>query len=159
MSAIVAKRRKATRAAVQAPLLAGVLESLGAEVVRALAAPRGLEVEIAQPVIHDRLEPQRLGPGDLVLAVGVDPDGSEALELADRAAAQGAPALVVKGSASPRLVRRCEEAGIALLEAPAELTWSQLHTFLRTATAPAGAALGSAVGDIPAGDLFALADA
>src|SRR5206468_7713427 len=110
MSAIVAKRRKATRAAGHAPLLAGVLESLGAEVVRALAAPRGLEVEIAQPVIHDRLEPQRLGPGDLVLAVGVDPDGSEALDLVDRAAAQGVPAVVVKGTAAPRLVRRCEEA-------------------------------------------------
>jgi len=161
MSTIVAKRRRrATPSrAPAAPILAGVLESLGSEVVRPLAAPRGLELEVTQPLIHDRLEPPRIGAGDLVLAVGVDPEGAEALDLVEQAGAQQAAAVIVKGMASRQLVHHCEEVGVALLEAPVELSWSQLHILLRTATAPAGAALGGAAGDVSAGDLFALADA
>jgi PucR C-terminal helix-turn-helix domain/GGDEF-like domain len=152
-------RRKGPGTHARPPTLAGVLESLGPEVVRPLAAPRGLELEVGQPLIHDRLETPRLGRGDLVLAVGVALEGPEVLELVDQAAAHQAAAVVVKSTASQQLVRRCEEAGVALLEAPPELSWSQLHTFLRTATAPSGAALGGTAGDVPAGDLFALADA
>src|ERR1044071_7004940 len=109
MAVVTAMKKKGRAPPARVPTLAGVLESLGGDVVRPLAAPVGLQLEVAQPVIYDRLEPPRLGPGDLVLAVGVDPEGTEALDLVDEAAAQQAAAVVVKSKAPERLTRRCEE--------------------------------------------------
>src|SRR5205823_6111764 len=95
----------------------------------------------------------------IVLAVGVDSD-RRALEAIKAAAAQGAVAIVVKTrpDANAALADCGRECGIAVLTAAADMAWGQLFTLLRTAGSATGRLFETA-GDVPPGDLFALANA
>jgi len=140
-----------------------MLEQLSLGIVQVVVAPAGLDVPVGQPVISDPAGPVRFDPGDLVLAVGVDADRREALEAVRAAAAAGAVAIAFKlrGEAAAAALRNCgEEAGIAVLGVPVDMAWGQLFTLLRTAgSASASGELFDTAGDVPTGDLFALANA
>jgi hypothetical protein len=148
------------------PTLATVLEELG-PIVQVVAAPGGLGASVARPVIHDPQGPPPIEAGDIVLAVGTPPTGLAAVELVGEAAAAGAAAVVfrgplpgqVDGPTSPVVLRAAADAGIAVVSLASPVTWSQLHTLLRTTTAVTAAPGDGTTGAVPLGDLFGLANA
>ena len=141
--------------------LGEVVDALGSDIIRVLVAPKGLDVTVAEPVIYDAALPLEMAAGDVVLAVGIVASRFEAVDLVRRAGAEMAAAVVVKiaGSPSSELVDAADGAGVALLGAPVEAAWGQLHTLLRTTTATAGQPPERGPGGHPMGDLFALANA
>jgi hypothetical protein len=143
-----------------APTLGSVVEALGAGLVRLVTAPRGLDVRVGEPIVHDPLGEPSPGPGDLLLGVGVDPARASAIDVVTACGERGAVGLLLKDDADPPpgLVAAADTAGVALLLAPHGAAWGQLHTLLRTArsvSAPRGTGSSAA----PLGDLFGLADA
>jgi hypothetical protein len=139
------------------PTLSDLIEAVG--VLDLLVAPRGLDVAIGEAVIHDLEEGWSGGPGDVILAVGIDPTRSAATALAEKAGGVGAVALVVKTRDSiglEPLVDAARAAGVAVLAAAPDLAWGQLHALVRTAAATGG---GEDRSGAPIGDLFALANA
>ena len=140
--------------------LGGVLEHL--EILRVLVAPAGLTVEVSGVVVHDPADSPRIERGDIVLAVGVDAERHEAVELIAAAAAAGAVGVVVKlarDSPADELAAEAKEAGVSLLAVDRDVAWGQLYTLLRTATASLGATGGPGPGGAAVGDLFTLANA
>ena len=66
-----------------------------------------------------------------MLAVGIRPDQPEAVPLLEDATASGAAAVMFKLRDQPcRVVPQAEEAGIALLAVPDEMSWSHLTSVL-----------------------------
>ncbi|MFN2522755.1 MAG: PucR family transcriptional regulator [Mycobacteriales bacterium] len=141
-------------------LLGAVVEALGAGMVRVASAPRGMEVPVGEPVVHDPLTEPTPGPSDLLLAVGVDPHRPSAIDLVTACGARGAVGVLVKddGELPPGLLAAADAAGVALLVAPQAAAWGQLHTLLRSARS-AIAPRGPGTLGAPVGDLFGLADA
>lgn len=155
-------KRRATAAPAEPPhaTLGGLVDSLGAEVFRVLAAPAGLEVKVTEPVIHDALQPIYYEVGDLVLAVGVAPSDRHAAEMIDQAGSSRAAGVIFKvHDEASELTDAAEKAGVALVSVQPEMTWNQLYGLLRTAIASSGQVPQGEAADIPVGDLFALANA
>lgn len=140
--------------------LEAVVEALGAGLVRLVTAPRGLDVPVGEPVVHDPLADPSPGPSDLLLAVGVDPHRASAIDVVTACGARGAVGVLLKddGELPPGLVAAADAAGVALLVAPQAAAWGQLHTLLRTARS-VSAPRGPGASGAPLGDLFGLADA
>jgi DNA-binding PucR family transcriptional regulator len=139
--------------------VAGLIEGLGYEVIRVEVAPCGLDIAVGDPVIHDRLAGTSLSAADVVLAVGVDPRGPELLDLLDEAGRVGAAAVIAKLVEGPELdavSAAATRAGVALLRLARDVEWGQFHALVRMVTATGGA---HRDGEIPLGDLFALANA
>lgn len=139
--------------------LTGLIEGLGYEVVRVEVAPSGLEVPVGDPVIHDRLAGTSIMACDVVLAVGVDPRGPELLDLLEAAGRAGAAAVIAKlvdGQDLGSIIAAAQRADIALLRLSRDVEWGQFHALVRMVTATSGT---HRDGDIPLGDLFALANA
>src|SRR5437763_2389053 len=136
-----------------------LIERLHPALFELVTAPRGLDVDVGEPVILDPAEPAVATADALILAVGVDTDRARAA-LMRGLADSGAAAVIVKhvGSLDAAVVDAAGETGIAVLLAPPALSWGQLYTLLLTATSTAPADVG-AVPDAPLGDLFALANA
>ncbi|MCA1707813.1 MAG: PucR family transcriptional regulator ligand-binding domain-containing protein, partial [Actinobacteria bacterium] len=143
------------------PILSEVIRNLGEGIVEVLAAPKGLEVPVLHPAIYDPLRPPALEPGDLVLGVGTDSSRPDVLNLIELAGQAGAAGIVIRApeAVPPMVFRAAEEGGLALLGVVGEISWAQLHALLRNALVVSGEILESRVGDIAAGDLFALANA
>jgi hypothetical protein len=145
----------------RAPTLADLQDALGA-LVEVVVAPRGLDVPVGEPLIHDPSG----GPGatahDVVLMVGVDAGSATAVDLLDRLGRLGAAAAVIKldRPAPERIVEAARERGLALLAVPAGTNWGQLLSLIRTALAARAqtSRSGSAEG-LSVGDLFGLANA
>ncbi|HVV74861.1 MAG TPA: helix-turn-helix domain-containing protein [Mycobacteriales bacterium] len=142
-----------------APTLRALIERLQPAVVEVVAAPRGLDVAVSDPVLLDPAEPLSAGADAIVLALGVDSDRGRVAVVRQAADARAA-AVVVKlpGEVGSELRAAAEDAGVAVLAAPPELAWGHLYTLLLTAsvrTTPEAAGLSEA----PLGDLFALANA
>jgi DNA-binding PucR family transcriptional regulator len=140
--------------------LGAVIDALGGGVVRVVTAPRGLDVPVGEPVVHDPLAEPAPRPDDLLLAVGVEPHRSTAVDLVRLVGQAGAVAVLLKddGELPAGLVAAAEASGVALLVAPQGAAWGQLHTLLRTARS-ASAPRGPGALRAPLGDLFGLADA
>jgi PucR C-terminal helix-turn-helix domain/Purine catabolism regulatory protein-like family/GGDEF-like domain len=139
-----------------------VLATVDATILRAAAGDgNGRPVEISDVAILDWTDPDSLGPGMLVLAVGVEPDRPAAATLIDRAARAGAAGVVVRcdGELPAPLRSAAAEAGLALLTAPDGVAWGQLYALMRTALASSGPPADTGASGIAVGDLFALADA
>ena len=147
-------------AATSGTTLEAVVEALGAGLVRLVAAPRGLDVPVGEPVVHDPLTEPSPGPTDLLLAVGVDPHRASAIDVVTSCGARGAVGVLLKddGELPAGLVAAADAAGVALLVAPQDAAWGQLHTLLRTARS-VSAPRGPGASGAPLGDLFGLADA
>ncbi len=146
----------------QAADLQALLESLGGDVVQLVAAPRGLEVGVGEPVIYDESEHSAIAPGVVVLAVAVRPGTPEAAKLLLDAERGEASAVVFKrGTDSAGLSQVEVSAGVAVLSVPEEMTWTQLHAFLLNARSFSVQVDdgGGGIAGVPIGDLFALANA
>jgi hypothetical protein len=145
--------------------LGSLVDALGGGFVRLAVAPRGLDVPVRELVVHDPLAEPAPGRDGLLLAVGVDPARASAIDVVTACGALAAAAVLLKadGDLTPGLLAAAEVSGVALLVAPRDAAWGQLHTLLRSAwsvSAPRGSAP-TATGALaaPFGDLFALADA
>ena len=139
--------------------LEGVLEHL-VGVLDVISAPKGLDVPVRNATIHDVIEPDRIELHDVVLAVGLRPRQAALADLLRVAGDAGATAVVVKVAepVADDLIDASRVAGTGLLAVPPEISWSQLHSLLRTALASSGVNPDAAEG-APIGDLFALANA
>jgi len=139
--------------------LEGVLEHL-VGVLDVISAPKGLDVPVRNATIHDVTEPDRIELHDVVLAVGLRPRQAALADLLRVAGDAGATAVVVKVAepVADDLIDASRVAGTGLLAVPPEISWSQLHSLLRTALASSGVNPDAAEG-APIGDLFALANA
>jgi PucR-like helix-turn-helix protein/diguanylate cyclase with GGDEF domain len=140
------------------PTLGDLIETVG--VLDVLVAPNGMDVVVGEAVIHDPEEGWVGRQHDVILAVGVDPARAGAAALVDKAGGVGAAALVIKMRGDRSLIESflaaAREARVAVLAAPADMAWGQLHALARTAAATGG---GDDQGIAPIGDLFALANA
>ena len=141
--------------------LAQLLDNMGPSAAQVIVAPRGLDVPVGEPVIHDPLERSPMERDAIVLAVGVQSDGSDARELLKMAGAAGAAAVAFKLRDRPmEVVDHAEATGVALLAIPDEMSWSHFSSLLTSALRswmdPSEA---PGLGSVPLGDLFALANA
>jgi len=144
-----------------APTLEAVLAGLGS-IVTVAAAPVGLQGTVGRPVIHDPVAPPPIERGDIVLAVGLPTDSRDAATLVLSAGRAGAAAVafLTDGAMPASLLEASTSASVALLSVAPTLTWGQLHTLVRTATAATSTSTGIAGHDGPrVGDLFGLANA
>ncbi len=138
------------------PTLGDVVDELGPAVLTVISAPLGLGVPVAHPVIYDAARPPAIEAGDIVLAVGVDPDEQHAVKLVASSGAASAVVFRISRDVDPRLVSEASTAGVALLGAPEEMSWEQLFGLLRTWVPSGGEPAG---GSMRFGDLFSLANA
>lgn len=133
--------------------IGALLDSLGAQVLRPLALPRGRQALIGSPLIYDE-DQNMTGLTDAVLLVPGRPSG----DVLAWAASVGVAALVVRLSSIDRhwWSESAEQAGITLLECTPEVSWGQLYTLIDTVLAMT-APLPESEGSLSA-DLFALAN-
>ena len=159
--AAMAKRASAAPPAVEpvSSTLRALIERLHPALLDVVAAPRGLDVEVGDPVLLDPAESLPPTEGGVVLAIGLDTDRAR-VALMRQAADAGAAAVVVKlATPADESVRvAAEDTGVALLVAPPALSWGQLYTLLLTAATRSPTA-GPGLPEAPLGDLFALANA
>lgn len=139
--------------------LAQLIEDLGAGILKLICAPKGLDVRVTEPVIHDAILGSPIEAGDIVLAVGVRASDRAAYALIKQAGARSASAVVLKGDDVGELAEVAEVSGVALIAIQTEMTWNQAHSLLRSTIASGGPMPETRVGGIPVGDLFALANA
>ncbi|MHB8508916.1 MAG: PucR family transcriptional regulator [Candidatus Dormibacteria bacterium] len=135
-----------------------LLESFGPTVIQLAAAPRGLEVPFTRVVIHDPTDRPDLGPGDLVLGVGVASDRELAALLEAVGAVSGA-AVVAKLGVSAAAERAAEGASVALLSVRPGTSWSQVVLLTSSVLASEGfGASSDRLAGAATGDLFAMAN-
>ena len=140
--------------------LGAVVQAIGAGLVRLVTAPRGLTVPVGDLVLFDPVAETPLTHTDVVLAIGIDAALPSAIDVVDRCGTLGATAVLLRTDAElpAALVSASDRSGTALLVAPQDAAWGQLHTLLRTArSASRAASIGTRVGAMA--DLFGLADA
>jgi PucR C-terminal helix-turn-helix domain len=132
--------------------LASLCDSV--DLLEVVVAPRGLDVPVAGLSIHDPLDPAPPARGDLVLAPGAPAreQATDDLVAAVREAAAAGVVVRRRRTLSGWLLDAFADAGVALLTAPADLPWADLHVLLLTALEPGG-------DRAPAGGLAGLADA
>jgi hypothetical protein len=138
-----------------------LLDNLGATVAGVLASPRGLDVSVSEPVIHDPVGGAPIERNAIVLAVGTRPDSVEARELIEAAGTSGASVVAFKMHGRDcRWVKEAESSGVAIVSVSDEMSWSHLNALLAL-TIPSLRQSASIPGmaSVPLGDLFALANA
>lgn len=139
-----------------------VLQDLGDTLLKPLAGDVDADREIGGVAIHDPIDDQALPANALVLGVGlasVEP----LLELIDELGRQRAVGLVVRAQPGSleRLRPACQRNGLVLLGLTRGASWTQLAALLRSllGEGDVGVAEPETIGGLPAGDLFALANA
>ncbi|WP_329494794.1 helix-turn-helix domain-containing protein [Kitasatospora herbaricolor] len=135
--------------------LTGLLALVGERFVELGGTPQETGGTVSRVVLLDPLEPQEL-PGDLLVAVGVDPHSEEAVALVRRAGAAGAAGVVFgpagTGPRNEALREAAAEAGTAVLFRGWWTDWptaiGMLHAGLSVAREPgiAGVRLGDLEG-------------
>lgn len=158
MTALVEQHTPPMAAEVTSPTLATVLDAMGVDVVRVLTAPLGMDVAAGELIVHDPVGRPTADRHDLVLAVGVDPTRRSAVDVVTRYGELGVCAVLLRtdGPLPLALVEAAKDTGVALLAAPGDAAWGQLHTLLRTARSTSNQLRAAGA---PLGDLFGLADA
>ncbi|GAA1649995.1 helix-turn-helix domain-containing protein [Kribbella alba] len=140
-----------------AQTLREVIRRLGPSLITVAVAPDGsLDRSLAGVCVHDPLLEVEQGQGEALLAVGVDPRGEDAVELVQRAAAQGYAAIVlhVDDTLPEQVAVAARRRRIVILTAPTDVPWVHLATMLRVGISSAVEELAGA----PLGDLFAFAN-
>nr|WP_221471682.1 helix-turn-helix domain-containing protein [Amycolatopsis umgeniensis] len=139
-----------------------VIEALGDVLLEPLAVGLDTPRHLGGVVIHDPTDDAEFLDGAVVLGVGVRESG-EIVKLLHALGERGAAALVVRSpvSAPAELARAAESSGVALIGLASRASWMQLAAMLRTllAEGDVGDVSPQALGGIPTGDLFALANA
>lgn len=135
--------------------LASLVENLGREVIRVVAAPNGLDVSVGEPVIYDAAEHSAISRGAVVLAVGVQATTAQGDRLIAEATDAGAAAVVFKTLD----VAELDSPGVVVLSVPEEMTWTQLHALLGLSRFSTSWSAEGGIAGVPLGDLFSLANA
>ncbi|GAB3951176.1 helix-turn-helix domain-containing protein [Streptomyces sparsus] len=139
-----------------------LLAVMGAGAMELCVAPRGLRVVVEGVAVLDLLEPE-LPRGQMLLAVGVDPQSAAAVDVVRGAADSGAAAVVFGQGRSGRppeaLHAAADGAGTAVLLRTAWCGWTELVGALRAGLVLSGAPADPTMASSPAGDLNELADA
>ena len=145
--------------------LGHVLTYLGTTLLDVAAAQAGsppVDALISAVVIHDPLDPPELPERVLVLAVGVR-ETDPLVALVERTAAAGGVGVVVRAPApaGARVAEAVARTGTVLLELVRGASWNQLAALLRGLLGEGQLGFDEHVslGGVPAGDLFALANA
>ncbi|WP_041832267.1 CdaR family transcriptional regulator [Actinoplanes sp. N902-109] len=142
--------------------LGRVLDDLGATLLDLVHGDPSAAEPIAGVVIHDPYDEPELPAHSLVLGVGLRDPAEIAAQLR-KLGRQGAAALVVRAPLPPGGEPRAAsaESGVALLTLTRGASWAQLAALLRSMLrhGEVGAAEPEMLGGMPAGDLFALANA
>ncbi|MDT7572843.1 MAG: hypothetical protein QOE05_3017 [Actinomycetota bacterium] len=142
--------------------LAGLLDTLGAGLLRVAVAPQGLGIRLGPAQLYDSQDLAADYHGGLVLGIGIDAQRSDASVIVEAVAQQHAAALVLKSGDDlpPRLLQTAADVGLALVTIPTDASWDQVHVFLRTAMAASGSTrAGRDPEGTALGNLFRLADA
>ncbi|MCO1574635.1 helix-turn-helix domain-containing protein [Crossiella sp. SN42] len=144
--------------------LAELVEVLGPAVLSVVCAPRGLDRPVSAPELLDIADPAPVEPGALLLGIGLAPSQDGLSTAIRRAAAGQAAGLVIKsrGLSLAEVRAVAEQAGLAVLDAAAEMPWPRLQVLCGAVLrfGPASAAgIGPPLATVPTGDLFALANA
>jgi hypothetical protein len=136
-----------------------VVEALGRAVLTVVSAPRGLDVEVHDVVIHDPVDRFQVTTGDLVLGVGLVP-GSGTIDLMNELATAGVAALVLKApvDGEAATVEAAKEQELTLLSVPQGASWAQIVQLVQSVLAHGASAMEDLHG-LAASDLFSLADA
>lgn len=145
--------------------LGHVLDHLGTTLLEVVAGNPTLPLAaqgVGGVVIHDPIDAPVLPPRALVLGVGVhEPDA--VLDLLEQTAAAGGAGLVVRAPApaDPRICEVAQRTGTVLLALTRGASWNQLAALVRAllGEGEVGTAEPESMGGVPAGDLFALANA
>ncbi|MEV6710753.1 helix-turn-helix domain-containing protein [Lentzea sp. NPDC051208] len=137
--------------------LTRVLDDLGTTLIDLVRGDPGRATDIGGVVIHDPDDDQVLPPSALVLGVGVR-EPAPLLALLGQA---GAAALVVRGPIvlTAELSEAVDGSGVTLLGLAPGASWTQLAAMLRSLLAEGEVDPSETLGGVPAGDLFALANA
>ncbi|WP_346127634.1 PucR family transcriptional regulator [Lentzea roselyniae] len=137
--------------------LARVLDDLGTTLIDLVRGDPGRATDIGGVVIHDPHDDQVLPPSALVLGVGV----REPVEILGLLSEHGAAALVVRGPVdlTEEIIEAVDRSGVALLGLAPGASWTQLAAMLRSLLAEGEVDPSGTLGGVPAGDLFALANA
>jgi DNA-binding PucR family transcriptional regulator len=142
--------------------LGRVLDDLGATLLELVHGDPDQTAAIGGVVIHDPLDEPALPQHALVLGVGVG-DAAAIARLLRTLGQQEAAGLVIRSPvpASDTLAAAVAESGVALLALARGASWAQLAALLRSllAEGDVGEAEPQTLGGVPAGDLFALANA
>ncbi|WP_329280585.1 PucR family transcriptional regulator [Streptomyces sp. NBC_01451] len=113
-------------------------------------------------VVWDVLEPTML-PGQILLAVGVEPQSSTAVDVIRAAGQSGAVAVIFganrPGQSCPEVRSTATEAGVAVLFRTPWVTWAQLVGVLRAGLTAVGCLADPQIAQVTLGDLEGLADA
>ncbi|HEV7679942.1 MAG TPA: helix-turn-helix domain-containing protein [Candidatus Dormibacteraeota bacterium] len=137
-----------------------VLDSLGVDVLRPLAAPQGLQMPVSALSIFDPDDPTPAGEGTVVLGIGLRPD-RDLRQVMERLAEQGAVlAIKVPAGVQARLAADAESLGLTVLAVAPGAAWVHLVALLRSVMESVpGERSGERLGGAAAGDLFAVANA
>ncbi|WP_255632548.1 CdaR family transcriptional regulator [Amycolatopsis sp. TNS106] len=142
--------------------LSRVIEALGGVLLEPIAVGRDSRRPLGGVVIHDPYDDAEFPDRAVVLGVGVR-DPGEIGKLLHEVGERGASALIVRSpiSAPAELGRAAASSGVALVGLASRASWTQLAAMLRTllAEGDVGDVSPEALGGIPTGDLFALANA
>jgi DNA-binding PucR family transcriptional regulator len=139
--------------------LGRLIETLGRGVLGVASAPRGLDLEVHDVVVHDPLDPLDVKEGDLVVGVGLAP-GPATRSLVAEFAAKRVTGLVLKATAlaDGSIIAAAEDEGLAVLSVPAGASWSQIVQLAQSVLSHGTLADDEFAGPL-ASDLFGLADA
>ncbi|MFF3766095.1 PucR family transcriptional regulator [Streptomyces sp. NPDC001922] len=144
------------------PTLESLLSVMGTGALELCVAPCGLKVPVAGVTLFDPLEPG-MPPGQVVLAVGIDPQSALAVDCVRDAGRAGTVAVVFgrggTGPAPAALRAAAEDAGTAVLFRTAWFGWTKLMAELRAGLFSVGLPADPALAGVALGDLNALADA
>ncbi|MGI8867422.1 MAG: PucR family transcriptional regulator [Mycobacteriales bacterium] len=149
------------------PTLGRVLEHLGTTVLDLCAGTLAAARDVGAVAIHDPLDEMHLPPGALVLGVGLHRPAAVAA-LLNQLGAAGACALVVREPVPDNEAVRevVAKTGVMLLGLVRGAAWTQLASLLHALLADdqlrgdqLGAEAPDTIGGLPAGDLFAVANA
>ncbi|MCE0538135.1 helix-turn-helix domain-containing protein [Kineosporia rhizophila] len=144
------------------PSLGRVLEDLGVTLLDVVHGQAQRPEEISAVVIHDPVDEPPLPPHAVVLGVGLQ-TAQEVIGLLERLGRDQALALVVRAPVpAPASVRAAaDQAGVCLLGLSRGVPWAHLAALLRSllAEGDVGPVEPDSLGGLPAGDLFAVANA
>lgn len=136
-----------------------ITQTLGPGVLSVVTAPRGLDLEVRDVVVHDGLDPFEMKEEDLVLGVGQGV-GAPAQTLIAELSSQRVAGLVLKAPAAedPANIQAAEKGRLALLSVPTGASWSQIVQLIQSVLTHGATAMEDVHG-LATADLFALADA
>ncbi|WP_427893423.1 PucR family transcriptional regulator [Kribbella sp. GL6] len=140
--------------------LEGVLDDIGTTLLDVVCGDPARADDLGGVVIHDPLDDQVLPRQALVLGVGLH-DAGDLVRVVTEVGRHGAAALVVRAPVVPdeELMAAAEATGVVVLALARGASWTQLTSMVRSLIAGGDAGAVEALGGIPAGDLFALANA